>query len=279
VSDRQTAKALSIRQPWLWAITHLDKRVENRTRATRHRGRVWLHASAKVGRDVLPALYRRLTQGEVARAPDDYTTGAIVAVAELVDCLSPHGDVVRITAEHCNQARWMEPDTWKWVLAGVQRLPRPVPCNGKLGLWPVPPEILYQCEQQLQTEAGEKESAAMSKSKSKPKTKPKAAEPGDAHADLGYGLDGDGRLSPEQVESLQTTFDVLRSLAPRIQAADDALKTANKAARAAKGKADSLKAKREELRDRLEDIGKGKWDPALPGMDAADSDDDEGAEA
>lgn len=38
-------KALSIRQPWAWAILHTGKSVENRDWYTEYRGRVLLHAS------------------------------------------------------------------------------------------------------------------------------------------------------------------------------------------------------------------------------------------
>lgn len=38
-------KALSIQQPWAWAIVKRDKRVENRTWPTTYRGPVLIHAS------------------------------------------------------------------------------------------------------------------------------------------------------------------------------------------------------------------------------------------
>ena len=38
-------KALSIRQPWAWAIIHAGKDVENRPWGTRYRGPLLIHAS------------------------------------------------------------------------------------------------------------------------------------------------------------------------------------------------------------------------------------------
>lgn len=38
-------KALSVRQPWAWAIIHAGKDVENRSRITRYRGPVAIHAT------------------------------------------------------------------------------------------------------------------------------------------------------------------------------------------------------------------------------------------
>lgn len=90
--------ALSIRQPWVWAILNLDKRIENRTWSTKIRGPICLHA-AKGMKDSefqdfidflddirpLPSdleMRRRKTRilGELT------PRGGIVATAELVDC-------------------------------------------------------------------------------------------------------------------------------------------------------------------------------------------------
>jgi len=38
-------KAISVRQPWAWAIIHAGKNVENRTRFCTHRGPLLIHAS------------------------------------------------------------------------------------------------------------------------------------------------------------------------------------------------------------------------------------------
>lgn len=38
-------KALSIKQPWAWAIIHGGKTIENRNWNTKHRGFFWVHAS------------------------------------------------------------------------------------------------------------------------------------------------------------------------------------------------------------------------------------------
>ena len=38
-------KAVSVHQPWAWAILHAGKNVENRTWATRHCGPLLIHAA------------------------------------------------------------------------------------------------------------------------------------------------------------------------------------------------------------------------------------------
>lgn len=107
-------KALSIRQPWAWAIIHAGKDVENRNWSTKFRGPVCIHA-AKGGVEADPdyrghALRHRLKHGfEAAReqiklaqyalcdqgqqnavVPKNANTllrGGIIGLAEIVDCV------------------------------------------------------------------------------------------------------------------------------------------------------------------------------------------------
>lgn len=99
-SDLPT-KALSIRQPWAWAIVSEGKDVENRDWSTKYRGPVCIHASKGMSKaeyddcldfidhikplDPVGRLSRRARfvngqAGEQAR-------GGIVGVADLVDCV------------------------------------------------------------------------------------------------------------------------------------------------------------------------------------------------
>jgi hypothetical protein len=74
-------KALSIRHPWVDLILAGSKTIEIRTWSTRHRGPLLLHASGAYGISEREASSRlRLP------APEPETMGAIVGIAELVDC-------------------------------------------------------------------------------------------------------------------------------------------------------------------------------------------------
>ena len=44
-------KAISIRQPWAWAIVHAGKDIENRDWSTRYRGPVCIHAAKGMTKD------------------------------------------------------------------------------------------------------------------------------------------------------------------------------------------------------------------------------------
>ncbi|MFF2549094.1 hypothetical protein ACFVUY_41935 [Kitasatospora sp. NPDC058063] len=119
--------ALTIRQPWLAAIVAGDKRTENRSWPTNHRGPVVLHAAREFARD---GQADPLVRAVLARpgAPA-LTTGALVATARIADCHRDTG---------CCRP-WGLPGLWHWTLADVQALAEPIPAAGRLGLWRLDP--------------------------------------------------------------------------------------------------------------------------------------------
>ena len=83
--------ALSIRQPWAWAIANDGKPVENRDWLTNVRGPICIHASLnkdadKYGRAA--AFMRSLGITPPARL--DIRRGGIIATADLSDCVTQH---------------------------------------------------------------------------------------------------------------------------------------------------------------------------------------------
>lgn len=128
-------KALSIRQPWAFAITHGRKDVENRTWSTNYRGRVLLHASGSMTRDDIegfrdfiednPELGGDWLNGRTLRQLD---RGGIVGLATIVDCVSE------------SRSPWFF-GPYGFVLSQVRPLPF-VACKGALGFFDVPNEVL-----------------------------------------------------------------------------------------------------------------------------------------
>ena len=130
-------RAISVRQPWAWAITFGGKTVENRSRRdpwkTAIGERILVHASKShdsyddrevmrlAGTDALPVMPH----------------GALVAQAVVLDvhhanqCRNPY------SGRYCS--KWAQPDQWHIVLDDVEPLPSSVPCRGALGLFT--PEI------------------------------------------------------------------------------------------------------------------------------------------
>jgi hypothetical protein len=129
-------KALTVQQPWAWAIAHGGKDVENRTWSTSHRGPLAIHAGKS---------YDRATDGlvaglaGVAALPTLSTVrGAIVAVAHLAG--------VHIYG-HCQCSPWAAWGQYHWVFADVQPLAEPIPHKGALGLWTVDAALEHEIEQ------------------------------------------------------------------------------------------------------------------------------------
>jgi ASCH domain len=122
-------KAISIKQPWTFFITHGTKRVENRSWNTYYRGLVLLHAGLQHDREAMRTL-------KIPAGADLYT-GGLVGVANLVDCL-------RIEAfEATDQQEWAF-GPWCLLLRDVRAFSNPVAFPGMLGFFDVPEEIMKQ---------------------------------------------------------------------------------------------------------------------------------------
>ena len=138
-------KALSIKQPWLWAITDLDKRIENRTWKPSH----WiigkyiaLHASLKND----PGGATAIDSISGHWPPKDLPRGCIVATVRIRGWINKRGFGLGLDK---NNPSYLANDKWLigpcgWVLSDVQKLDTPIPCKGALRLWNVPQEILEQ---------------------------------------------------------------------------------------------------------------------------------------
>lgn len=131
------AKALSVRQPWAWAVARGHKDVENRSWTTTYRGKLLVHASMRVDlRACESALIR-----EAGWSADDplAAIGAIVAVVEIheVCAASIEADDVR-----CACGAWAAPGHYHWQLVAQRPLHHPVLATGRLGLWQPSDELL-----------------------------------------------------------------------------------------------------------------------------------------
>lgn len=126
------AFALSIRQPWAWAILTLGKDIENRTWRTRHRGPLLIHASAGVKAadvedftkhvEAHPALIERLeAAGGLQLDELRQQAGGIVGQVDVRDCVAR------------SDSPWFA-GPFGFVLAGATPLPFQ-PCKGQLGLF------------------------------------------------------------------------------------------------------------------------------------------------
>jgi hypothetical protein len=148
-------KALTVQQPWAWAIVHGGKDVENRTQAWTYRGPLAIHAGSRFsdrgGRSPL------LLQHE-AYADADMVKGAIIGVVDLVDVHGAQSVGFWPEQPACCESPWAETayeqhldgrtrrDIVHLVLEHPRPLAEPIPCRGALGLWTPPVEVLDQLQ-------------------------------------------------------------------------------------------------------------------------------------
>ncbi|SOD67093.1 hypothetical protein SAMN06297387_12861 [Streptomyces zhaozhouensis] len=116
----EPVRGLTVRQPWTSAITHLDKRIENRARVTTFTGWLMIHAALQTDQEAM--------RDAPADLPHIKARGAILAMARLTGC---HRSI------DCQQtcSTWAQPDRIHWQLADIAALTAPVPATGALYLW------------------------------------------------------------------------------------------------------------------------------------------------
>lgn len=126
--SRFTMKALTVRQPWAWAIISGRKRVENREWSTSVRGRIAIHSSQKPDRD-WGRLAAMLEDAATWNACYESPNGTILGTVELVDCVE-ESDHYSFTG-----------GPYGFVLANPRPLRRPIQVRGRQRFWTVPPNI------------------------------------------------------------------------------------------------------------------------------------------
>lgn len=112
---------LTVRQPWAHLIVYGGKDVENRSWATRYRGRLWIHAA------------RTPWAGDLEQPPaatEDMIFGALIGSVKLIEVIRDHS------------SRWAHPNVFHWVLVDPRPLDQPITARGLPGLWHLPVEHL-----------------------------------------------------------------------------------------------------------------------------------------
>jgi|SRR5580658_6933678 hypothetical protein len=101
---------ISIQQPWVHAIFHLGKDVENRTwPLVNYRGELAIHASRTVNTDAV---------SEYGLGAVKLPTGVIVGTVDLYD-------VIRNS-----RSKWAEKGQYHWLIRRPKLLRRPIPALG-----------------------------------------------------------------------------------------------------------------------------------------------------
>ncbi len=115
--------AISIRQPWAWAIINAGKDIENRDWSTKFRGPVCIHAAKNVTwsewDDALFFMMGKMDVHPPLRI--DIAKGGIIGTADIVDCVE------------VSDSPWFF-GRYGFVLRNVQPVEF-IPCNGALGFF------------------------------------------------------------------------------------------------------------------------------------------------
>jgi len=133
-------KALSVKQPWCWAILNHYKDIEIRTWNTKFRGYIALHAGKKIDHND----YILLKEGMDVPLPLESTleTGKILGYAYLLDVI--HYDEYKRFYDHQerhkNKSSWWNGKQKGFVLQDVTKI-KPIDYKGQLSLFNVDLEI------------------------------------------------------------------------------------------------------------------------------------------
>ncbi|POH58900.1 hypothetical protein [Arthrobacter glacialis] len=134
-------KALTVRNPWAWAIIFGGKDVENRSIRTNHIGQVAIHTAKAVDTE---GMYSALVQAAI----DEHNTAPVIP-GELIPRadLEQLGNIIGTVdinpvhhADHCRQpdgsfcSAWAMDKMWHWPLTNPHPI-SPLPAKGALGLW------------------------------------------------------------------------------------------------------------------------------------------------
>jgi len=126
-------KALTLRQPWAWAVIYAGKDVENRRWQTSYRGPLLIHAAKDADRDGVAAVLWTMRDPEAYGQPSEAfrTRGAIIGMVRLADILTD------------SRSPWAQPHFYHWIFETPTPLDPPMPWTGRQRLWN-PPQAAAQ---------------------------------------------------------------------------------------------------------------------------------------
>ncbi|MHC5770842.1 MAG: ASCH domain-containing protein [Nostoc sp.] len=124
-------KALSVRQPWAWAIIYALKNVENRGWPIHYRGDILIHAAKTcTKKDYQLAREFCHSMGVVTPELISLRRGQVIGIVTIVDC--KFSQVA---------SGWGMPGQYHWKLENPREI-TPIPYIGRLGIFEVPDELV-----------------------------------------------------------------------------------------------------------------------------------------
>lgn len=137
-------RALTLHQPWAWAVAHGFKRIENRSwppNASLPIGDTFaIHAGRGWDKTAMPLLVKHLRRVSAAYPlplREEYVRGAIIGTARLIAVVDNAKDAARLAGP--GQGVWFF-GPFGWVLDEIKLAP-PIPLRGWQGLWILPETV------------------------------------------------------------------------------------------------------------------------------------------
>lgn len=121
-------KVLTIREPWASLIINGYKKYEFRSWKTNYRGKILIHTSQKVEKEMLSRF-------------KDYNlncvSGSIIGEAELTDCILVDEEFNQNLRKTDNvvYGKSNHVEKYAWKLENIKKYDKTIPMKGKLGLW------------------------------------------------------------------------------------------------------------------------------------------------
>lgn len=144
-------KALSIKQPWASLIAHGIKDIENRTWKTSFRGRIYIHASAKIvdeiqfnGKQNAELYEAELWNPDTGFSEALRVTSAIIGEVDIIDCVINHESIWAESSRFSitpnplpfGEENDLNKPIYNWVLANAVLYHEPIlNVKGKLSFW------------------------------------------------------------------------------------------------------------------------------------------------
>ena len=132
-------KALTLTQPWATLVGIGAKRIETRSWATKHRGKLAIHAAKGYPADARQLCYqppfRDVLLKEGYFSAELLLRGHIIAVCSLVACEKMTEPLIDMVPEPERSFGDYRPGRFMWMVEDVQPLYVPISAKGALGLW------------------------------------------------------------------------------------------------------------------------------------------------
>lgn len=141
-------KALSLRQPYAGLVALGVKRIETRSWGTAYRGFMAIHAAQGEPLKLDPAVEPYFTEVVAKHGMTAFEArGCIVALCTLADVVRLPGykDWIGVVPTSLMELAFGDyaPGRCMWKLTEIRRMKTPIRCAGALGLFNLPPALIY----------------------------------------------------------------------------------------------------------------------------------------